>query len=375
MPRGPTLTALPTRPLQVSLESLKEGTDERTPTSCDSDVRNEFRCHVDGEDGHRLEQLKTTLMDFMVNCLAEQPCDLIDYGIKFFKGMKRAQGVCDAAGCTDYGSELTTDDAHDADRADDADDADDVYDEGSDNGDADDSETDHSTSDVTSGTYVQFSSNDRRLAVLGELLDPNDMAGLCGGCGDDDEDHTVKCTMKSTEQRRALLSYVSGVFVFGALDVELMNEVVDAMYEQHVRKDDVVIRQDRSSHRFYVVETGKFRAYVTDTEAGLVARHRPARTYVAGDSFNEVELLYDKPSDVTVVAKSDGLLWILDRLTFRLVTSLVNTTLRITRAPGVRNSAATLRCPSHNTRGHGCRRNAQCGGVRNTSAHGEHHGR
>lgn len=273
--------------MQTTSEAHTAGTAEYTSTSQEGDdVRDRaFRHRVDGEDAHRLDRLKTTLVDFTVNCMAEQPCDLIDYGIEFFGGLKSAR---DAAGRTNYGAGGDTDD------------------ETAGNGDATDDEAGCTEADVTGKRW----SNCRRLAVLGELFDPE-----VAGCYDDDR--AVGHAVKSDEQRRTLLANISGVFVFGALDVELMNVVIDAMRDRCVRNGDVIIRQGHGCDRFYVVEAGVFEA-----NADRVGQ-RQVRTYTAGSSFGELALLYDEPCDATVVAKSNGLLWTLDRNSFRLVPSLV----------------------------------------------------
>ncbi|XP_025425870.1 cAMP-dependent protein kinase regulatory subunit-like [Sipha flava] len=282
-----------------------ETDDECTSSSFDGgDVQDHlFRHHVDDDDELRLDRLRTTLIDFTVNCLLEQPCDLIDYGIEFFDELKSAQCT---VGLMDYGTC----------------DADDKV--------ADDGEADHGVSEH--GASDDDDDDDdgdpmsvcRRPAVLGELLDPD-----VPGC----YDRAAGLAVKSDSQRRMLLANVSEVFVFGALDVDVMNLVIDAMQERCVRNGDVIIRQGNGCNRFYVVEAGVFGESAADADSS--GGQRRSRTYSPGDSFGELALLYDEPCDATVVALSNGLLWTLDRNSFRLVSSLVSSEYRC--ALGARN--------------------------------------
>ena len=43
------------------------------------------------------------------------------------------------------------------------------------------------------------------------------------------------------------------------------------------------------------------------------------KTYEPGDAFGELALLYNAPRAATIKAKSDCVLWVLDRMTFNFI--------------------------------------------------------
>lgn len=61
--------------------------------------------------------------------------------------------------------------------------------------------------------------------------------------------------------------------------------------------------------------SGIFEAYVTNAEGF----DRLVHTYEDKGSFGELALLYNMPRAATVKAKSDGLLWAMDRQIFRRI--------------------------------------------------------
>lgn len=71
---------------------------------------------------------------------------------------------------------------------------------------------------------------------------------------DDDEDANKIVYPKSDEQRQRLSSAVGNILLFRSLDSEQMNEVLDAMFERIVKKDELVIRQGDDGDNFYVIQ-------------------------------------------------------------------------------------------------------------------------
>lgn len=103
---------------------------------------------------------------------------------------------------------------------------------------------------------------------------------------------------------------VSGNFMFETLDEKQKRDIFDAMFEKTVEKDDVVIKQGDTGDYFYVIDTGEFDVFI-DGKEEVVFHYRP------GGTFGELALMYNSPRAATVVAKCSGILWALDRDTFR----------------------------------------------------------
>lgn len=84
----------------------------------------------------------------------------------------------------------------------------------------------------------------RRKSVFAETYDP-----------EEDEDDGAKVVFpKSDEQRQRLAESVRNILLFRALDKEQMQDVLDAMFEKKVTKDDLVIKQGDDGDNFYVIE-------------------------------------------------------------------------------------------------------------------------
>lgn len=80
------------------------------------------------------------------------------------------------------------------------------------------------------------------------------------------------------------------------------------MFEVKVKAGDVIIKQGEEGDNFYVIEQGMY-AVLIDGEL--------KKAYQDQGSFGELALMYDNPRAATVRANTDGVLWALDRATFR----------------------------------------------------------
>jgi cAMP-dependent protein kinase regulator len=145
----------------------------------------------------------------------------------------------------------------------------------------------------------------RRKSVFGESYEPDDQE-----LGEEKVVHP-----KSDAQRRRLIESVKNIFLFKSLDTEQTNEVLDAMFEKKVNKNDKVIVQGDDGDNFYVVDSGTFDVFVSrgSEDPKLVFN------YSNEGSFGELALMYNTPRAATVVATSTGVLWALDRATFRRI--------------------------------------------------------
>jgi cAMP-dependent protein kinase regulator len=101
--------------------------------------------------------------------------------------------------------------------------------------------------------------------------------------------------------------------MFKALNQEELNIVIGAMAEKRVKPNETVIKQGDAGAVLYVVEEGQldcFKKFGQDEEPKYL------KTYEPGEAFGELALLYNAPRAATITAKSDALLWELDRQTF-----------------------------------------------------------
>lgn len=145
----------------------------------------------------------------------------------------------------------------------------------------------------------------RRQSVCAEPLNPD---------SDDDGDENPIVYPKTDEQRKRLNEAVKNILLFKNVAVEQLNEVLDAMFERKVQPGDHVIDQGDDGDNFYVIDKGIFDIYVKiDGNDKLVG------AYNGKGSFGELALMYNTPRAATIVATSEGILWALDRNTFRRI--------------------------------------------------------
>ncbi|RHY87303.1 hypothetical protein DYB37_004957 [Aphanomyces astaci] len=107
--------------------------------------------------------------------------------------------------------------------------------------------------------------------------------------------------IKEALGRNALMSIVS------ELDIDVM---AGFMVSKKFDRGDVVINEGDTGDFFYVVESG---TYDVSIAGGVVG------TVKVGGSFGELALLYNCPRAATVTTTDSGVLWALDRVTFRWI--------------------------------------------------------
>jgi cAMP-dependent protein kinase regulator len=129
---------------------------------------------------------------------------------------------------------------------------------------------------------------------------------------------------KSTDQYDRLKHAVAGNFLFASLDEESFHLVLDALVEKSIPAANIkVITQGDEGDYFYVIENGDFDIYINPSgsvETGADGLGNKVGTIGPGGSFGELALMYNAPRAATVVSASKGgLLWALDRVTFRRI--------------------------------------------------------
>ncbi len=107
--------------------------------------------------------------------------------------------------------------------------------------------------------------------------------------------------------------------LFKHLTEQQTSQIIDAMFDVTKKAGEVVIRQGDAGEEvdnFYVVEEGTLDIFIkkgADAEPTHMGEIKP------GGYFGELALMYQTPRAATVKAKTDVLLWAVDRKTFRRV--------------------------------------------------------
>jgi len=211
-------------------------------------------------------ELQETLLDFTVHYLIERPADIVDFAMDYFTSLhaKRLQA-----------------------------------------GQQSEDESMESEDDLDFDEQVAYKAvGDRRKSVFAEPYNPDE----------DDEDDTKVVHPKTDDQRVRLQERVQSCLLFRTLDEEQLAEVIDAMFEQKVKAEEMVITQGDDGDYFYVVENGEYIAQVNTDNGPLTVF-----TYPNGGSFGELALLYNMPRAASIKATTEGSLWAMDRMTFRKI--------------------------------------------------------
>ena len=130
---------------------------------------------------------------------------------------------------------------------------------------------------------------------------------------DDDACAVPRYYPKSDEARAFIKDAVADSALFLGVSEEQKEALVDAMQERPVTTGEVVIRQGDEGNDYFVVRSGEYSV--------LIAKlgDAPVHTYHAGGKFGELALLYNKPRAATIKCKEAGVLYALDRSTFRSI--------------------------------------------------------
>ncbi|XP_068714525.1 cAMP-dependent protein kinase type II regulatory subunit-like isoform X1 [Montipora foliosa] len=216
------------------------------------------------------------LQEFTVQVLQEKPDDIIEFAANYFMKLKlkekRSKDGTKAKGVSFHSEEMNGDESSD-----------------------DEEDEDF---EPPKNRYA------RRQSVCAEPLNPDS----------DEEDENPVVYPKSDDQRQRLNEAIKNILLFKNVAPEQLNEVLDAMFEKKVQPGDHVIDQGDDGDNFYVIDKGVYDIFVKiDGTDKLVG------SYNEKGSFGELALMYNTPRAATIVATSEGILWALDRNTFRRI--------------------------------------------------------
>lgn len=151
-----------------------------------------------------------------------------------------------------------------------------------------------------SNSNLNFNSN-RRISVSAETLNPNTF---------NSDNWKPPVHQLTQDQLSRLNASVVKNFLFNQLDDDALRTIIFALEEKRVPIGTEIITQGDQGDFFYVVEKGTV-DYLVDGKV--------VNTSSDGSSFGELALMYNSPRAATVIAKTDCILWALDRLTFRRI--------------------------------------------------------
>jgi len=131
-------------------------------------------------------------------------------------------------------------------------------------------------------------------------------------------DWVMEVVPKTNEELSRIKTAVKANFLFQHLNDTQAKQVYDVMKRVAVKKGDVVIRQGDQGDWFYVVDEGEY--VVTLNQGGKEVEILKYTTQGgANPCFGELALMYSKPRAATVTAATDGVLWAMDRRSFRSI--------------------------------------------------------
>jgi MFS family permease len=103
------------------------------------------------------------------------------------------------------------------------------------------------------------------------------------------------------------LELLRGNTIFAPLPASTLEQLADRMAEVRAQAGEQIVRQGEPGDLFYVIEEGTVEVAVDG---------QPAHELGRGESFGEIALLRNVPRTATVTARTDVLLYALDRSTF-----------------------------------------------------------
>lgn len=116
-------------------------------------------------------------------------------------------------------------------------------------------------------------------------------------------------TDKSEQVTQWILDSIYDNLLFENLSVHQQKVLVKHMFKENITKGTKLIEQGTEGKTFYVIEDGEFDIIVDDV--GKV------ETLRKGDCTGELALMYNAPRSATVTAQTDGVVWVMERQTFR----------------------------------------------------------
>ena len=105
-------------------------------------------------------------------------------------------------------------------------------------------------------------------------------------------------------------------FLFHDFEPEEKQFIINSMLPHKATANEIIIREGDYGDCMYFVESGVYECSIVDNE-GIQGGTRILRNYQTGDSFGELCLLHSARRQANVISKTDGMLYCINRETFR----------------------------------------------------------
>lgn len=159
--------------------------------------------------------------------------------------------------------------------------------------------------------------------------------------GEEEADYVVSehKIPKSKKDEAQIRDIVAGNFIFSNLLDAQLTDIISVMKKVETSAGDFIIRQHEPGSTFFLVWSGEYDVRIISPEASkknqnddppepqtslnpqdygtVIHTYRASRNVFP--SFGDLALIYSKPRAATIVARTGGHLWSLDRLAFRSI--------------------------------------------------------
>ena len=115
---------------------------------------------------------------------------------------------------------------------------------------------------------------------------------------------------KDYKTTQALNKSMGNHILFRHLDEGEKSGIFDAMFMKSFKQGDFIIKQGDEGDNFYVLDSGVVDVIVNDEMVSNIGQ---------GGSFGELALIYGTPRQASIKARTDCVLWGLDRGTYRRI--------------------------------------------------------
>jgi len=119
-----------------------------------------------------------------------------------------------------------------------------------------------------------------------------------------------KVIPKDEKTKQAISKAIENNILFKHLDVEEKQDIFDAMFMVEKNEDEYIIHQGDDGDNFYIIHEG---------EADVLVNKKHVATLKPPSYFGELALIYDTPRAADIVAKTDMILWAIDRDSYRRI--------------------------------------------------------
>ncbi|VDP86973.1 unnamed protein product [Echinostoma caproni] len=150
----------------------------------------------------------------------------------------------------------------------------------------------------------------RRASIAAEPYNPDD----AGDNDEEEEEQEIEEVDKKTpEQYGRLVEVCKKIMLFRNMEEEQLEKVIHTMTEQRFQPGDKIIVQGEEGNNFYVIDSGIYEVFIRDANG----QDKSVFEYQNEGYFGELALMYNAPRSATVVAKTTGRVWSMERKHFR----------------------------------------------------------